>query len=107
MHDPPDVEARRLFGLPQPGNILLDNGYHAKIADVGLASRLQLGSRQTHLSGANLSRFGGTAGYMDPRALDAQKPMRGVKNDIVSRTPCRCQRGRFLTLFPSRSIRLA
>jgi serine/threonine protein kinase len=63
-------------------NILLDETLKALVADVGLAQHLPLGSMQTHVS--TPAYFGGTEGYMDPRALDRERPRKGERNDVYS-----------------------
>jgi hypothetical protein len=64
------------------GNILLDEHLRAKVADVGLAQRLPLRASQTHVS--TVTFFGGTPGYIDPRAVDKERPRKGEKNDVYS-----------------------
>jgi hypothetical protein len=64
------------------GNILLNENKRALVADVGLAQHLALGVQQTHVS--TPVYFGGTEGYMDPRALDRTNPRKGERNDVYS-----------------------
>lgn len=73
----------------KPGNILLDESMGAKVADIGLAMRLPLRCSQTHITNAAINGF--TRGYVDPCALQADRPLKGEKNDVVG--PARLERG--------------